>query len=107
MRSLGYVAGGSGDGGTDDGGVNLDQSANTITVDVFAISTTIDVDGTNLVVNAVRYTPQGGEITIDWREDEAGRPVFVAANKADNPEIEVEVEESFGQSAFCRRRLEL
>jgi two-component system phosphate regulon sensor histidine kinase PhoR len=30
----------------------------------------------NLVSNAVRYTPQGGRVTLAWRTDELGRGVF-------------------------------
>ena len=34
----------------------------------------------NLVSNAVRYTPQGGRVTLAWRIDEQGRSVFSVAD---------------------------
>ena len=34
----------------------------------------------NLVSNAVRYTPQGGRVTLAWRIDEQGRGVFSVAD---------------------------
>jgi two-component system phosphate regulon sensor histidine kinase PhoR len=34
----------------------------------------------NLVSNAVRYTPQGGQVKITWRNDEQGRGVFSVAD---------------------------
>ena len=34
----------------------------------------------NLASNAVRYTPQGGRITLAWRGDEQGRAVFSVAD---------------------------
>lgn len=34
----------------------------------------------NLVSNAVRYTPQGGRVTLAWRTDEQGRGMFSVAD---------------------------
>ncbi len=34
----------------------------------------------NLVSNAIRYTPDGGSVTLGWRVDDEGRGVFSVAD---------------------------